>query len=117
MPRSSAAAEVRRVASELPYRDFITVGLLLTWMKSRSWAATGSDAAFPPDNWIYIQGRRPRRPASDLQQLESAMVADPALIALGVEYFCNRDDESVAVRRNRGARHPRAAADRPDRRQ
>ncbi|MEP6996592.1 MAG: NAD(P)/FAD-dependent oxidoreductase [Betaproteobacteria bacterium] len=87
-------AEVRRVASELPYRDFITVGLLLTRMKSRSWAAKGSDAAFPPDNWIYIQ--EPDVRAGRLQIFNNwspAMVADPALIALGVEYFCNRDEE------------------------
>jgi len=87
-------AEVRRVASELPYRDFVTVGLLMTRMKSRSWAATGGDAAFPPDNWIYIQ--EPDVRAGRLQIFNNwspAMVADPALIALGVEYFCNRDDE------------------------
>ena len=87
-------AEVRRVASELPYRDFITVGLLVTRMKSRSWTGTGSDAAFPPDNWIYIQ--EPDVRAGRLQIFNNwspAMVADPALIALGVEYFCNRDDE------------------------
>jgi len=81
-------------ADRLRYRDFITVGLLLTRMKSRSWAATGSDAAFPPDNWIYIQ--EPDVRAGRLQIFNNwspAMVADPALIALGVEYFCNRDDE------------------------
>lgn len=86
--------EVRRVASELPYRDFVTVGLLVTRMKNRSWDATGSDAGFPPDNWIYIQ--EPDVRAGRLQIFNNwspAMVADPALIALGVEYFCNRDDE------------------------
>lgn len=87
-------ADVRRVASELPYRDFVTVGLLLTRMKSRSWAATGSPGAFPPDNWIYIQ--EPDVRAGRLQIFNNwspAMVADPKLIALGVEYFCNRDDD------------------------
>jgi protoporphyrinogen oxidase len=87
-------AEVRRVASELPYRDFVTVGLLLTRMKSRSWAAAGNADAFPPDNWIYIQ--EPDVRAGRLQIFNNwspAMVTDPALIALGVEYFCNRDDD------------------------
>ncbi|HEY7944635.1 MAG TPA: NAD(P)/FAD-dependent oxidoreductase [Casimicrobiaceae bacterium] len=90
----AAPAEVRRVASELPYRDFVTVGLLVTRMTSRSWAAAGSDAAFPPDNWIYIQ--EPDVRAGRLQIFNNwspAMVTDPALIALGVEYFCNRDDD------------------------
>jgi protoporphyrinogen oxidase len=87
--------EVCRVARELPYRDFVTVGLLLTRMKSRSWATTdgSSHAAFPPDNWIYIQ--EPDVRAGRLQIFNNwspAMVTDPTLIALGVEYFCNRDD-------------------------
>ncbi|MGH8713337.1 MAG: NAD(P)/FAD-dependent oxidoreductase [Casimicrobiaceae bacterium] len=89
----AAPAEVRRVASELPYRDFVTVGLLVRRMRSRRWAAAGSDAAFPPDNWIYIQ--EPDVRAGRLQIFNNwspAMVADPALIALGIEYFCNRDD-------------------------
>jgi protoporphyrinogen oxidase len=87
-------AEVRRVANELPYRDFITVGLLLTRMRSRTWARGGGDAAFPPDNWIYIQ--EPDVRAGRLQIFNNwspAMVADPGSIALGVEYFCNSGDE------------------------
>ena len=64
-------------------------------MKSRRWgAADGSHAAFPPDNWIYIQ--EPDVRAGRLQIFNNwspAMVTDPTLIALGVEYFCNRDDE------------------------
>ena len=90
----AAPVEVRRVASELPYRDFVTVGLLVKRMKSRSWAAAGSNASIPPDNWIYIQ--EPDVRAGRLQIFNNwspAMVADPALIALGVEYFCNHDDD------------------------
>lgn len=90
----AAPADVRRVASALLYRDFVTVGLLVTRMKGRSWAAAGSDATFPPDNWIYLQ--EPDVRAGRLQIFNNwspAMVADPASIALGVEYFCNRDDD------------------------
>ncbi len=37
-----------RVATDLPYRDFMTAGLLLRSMRGR---------VAPPDNWIYIQNR------------------------------------------------------------
>jgi protoporphyrinogen oxidase len=90
----AAPAAVRRVASELPYRDFVTVGLLVKRMKNRSWATGNGEMSFPPDNWIYIQ--EPNVRAGRLQIFNNwspAMVADPALIALGVEYFCNREDE------------------------
>lgn len=87
-------ADVRRVAATLPYRDFIIVGLLLKRMKSRTWATNNSDATFPPDNWIYIQ--EPEVRAGRLQIFNNwspALVADPNVISLGVEYFCNRGDD------------------------
>jgi protoporphyrinogen oxidase len=37
---------IARIAADLPYRDFMTAGLLLRGMRER---------ATPPDNWIYIQ--------------------------------------------------------------
>ena len=85
---------VRRVASELPYRDFIIVGLLVTRMKIRNRAAAGNGVAYPPDNWIYLQ--EPGVRAGRLQIFNNwspAMVADPSRVALGVEYFCGREDE------------------------
>src|SRR5271155_865184 len=47
--------DVQRVAALLPYRDFITVGLILRRMKTRCWAAGQGLQSMPPDNWIYIQ--------------------------------------------------------------
>ncbi|HKW80687.1 MAG TPA: NAD(P)/FAD-dependent oxidoreductase [Casimicrobiaceae bacterium] len=90
----AAPADVRRVAGELPYRDFVIVGLLATRMKTRRPAGAGNGAAYPPDNWIYLQ--EPGVRAGRLQIFNNwspAMVADRSLVALGVEYFCGRDDE------------------------
>jgi protoporphyrinogen oxidase len=83
---------VVRVAEHLPYRDFMTAGLLLSKMHrlgGRS-AANG----MPPDNWIYIQ-----EPDVHLGRLQifnnwsPHLVADPAKIWLGLEYFCREGDE------------------------
>ncbi len=47
---------VQRIASSLPYRDFMTVGLLLTRMKSAGGARQEPRSnGMPPDNWIYVQ--------------------------------------------------------------
>ena len=88
-------AEVIRVASQLPYRDFITVGLLVKRMK-----ITGPKSAnvrkngMPADNWIYIQ--EPDVKIGRLQIFNNwspALVLDPDTIWLGLEYFCREGDE------------------------
>jgi protoporphyrinogen oxidase len=88
-----APADVRRVAALLPYRDFITVGLILKRMKTRCWAAGRGQQSMPPDNWIYIQ--EPDVRLGRLQIFNNwspALVPDPTKISLGVEYFCDQDD-------------------------
>jgi protoporphyrinogen oxidase len=88
-----APAEVRRVAAQLPYRDFITVGLILKQMKPRAWVAGGGEQAMPPDNWIYIQ--EPDVRLGRLQIFNNwspALVPDPTKILIGAEYFCSEDD-------------------------
>ena len=88
-----APADVRRVAAMLPYRDFITVGLILNRMKTRSWGTARGKDTIPPDNWIYIQ--EPDVRLGRLQIFNNwspALVPDATKISLGVEYFCNQDD-------------------------
>jgi protoporphyrinogen oxidase len=86
---------VRQIADGLPYRDFMTAGLLLRRMsalKSRSPGA--GDNGMPPDNWIYIQ--EPDVRIGRLQVFNNwspAMVADPQTIWLGLEYFCAQGDD------------------------
>jgi protoporphyrinogen oxidase len=87
-------SRVATVAANLPYRDFITVGLLLRKMliTTKQDGATGN--GMPPDNWIYIQ--EPDVKVGRLQIFNNwspAMVSDPATIWLGLEYFCAEGDE------------------------
>jgi len=75
--------QVKDIAAALPYRDFITVGLLLDKLKLGD----------IPDTWIYIQERDVR--LGRLQVFNNwspYMVADPAKIWLGLEYFCGEGD-------------------------
>jgi protoporphyrinogen oxidase len=76
--------DVLRIARNLPYRDFMTVGLLLKKMRH----------GMPPDNWIYIQ--EPDVKIGRLQVFNNwspALVADSTTIWLGLEYFCKEGDE------------------------
>jgi protoporphyrinogen oxidase len=83
--------DVVRIASALPYRDFMTAGLLLKRMKAGD--RTGALNGMPPDNWIYIQ--EPDVRLGRLQVFNNwspALVADPKNIWLGLEYFCAEGD-------------------------
>jgi protoporphyrinogen oxidase len=85
---------VLEVARHIPYRDFITVGLLVDRMQVTSRSGPVSPNGMPPDNWIYIQ--EPDVALGRLQIFNNwspAMVASHPKIWLGLEYFCNQGDE------------------------
>jgi protoporphyrinogen oxidase len=86
-------AHISGIAAALPYRDFMTAGLLVKRMRPQAGGA-GSANGMPPDNWIYVQ--EPDVKLGRLQIFNNwspALVADPATIWLGLEYFCAQGDE------------------------
>jgi len=83
---------VVRVAGNLPYRDFMTAGLLLDRMRLRGKGTRAN--GMPPDNWIYIQ--EPDVRIGRLQVFNNwspSMVANADSIWLGLEYFCRAGDD------------------------
>jgi protoporphyrinogen oxidase len=89
-----AEPTIARIANELPYRDFMTAGLLVRRMKHPPGRNTGPANGMPPDNWIYIQ--EPDVKIGRLQIFNNwspALVADPDTIWLGLEYFCREGDD------------------------
>ena len=86
---------VIRIADRLPYRDFMTAGLLLSKMKSPGKRANQNPGnGMPPDNWIYIQ--EPDVKIGRLQVFNNwspALVSNPDTIWLGLEYFCREGDD------------------------
>jgi protoporphyrinogen oxidase len=85
-----APETVRSIAKRLPYRAFITVGLLVRRMHARG----SGDRRFPPDNWIYVQ--EPDVRLGRLQIFNNwspALVPDRDKVWLGLEYFCDEGDD------------------------
>ena len=85
--------DVVRIADRLPYRDFMTAGLLVKRMKSNGSSRTTANG-MPPDNWIYIQ--EPDVKIGRLQVFNNwspALVSNPDTIWLGLEYFCREGDD------------------------
>ncbi len=84
---------VREVAEGLPYRDFITVGLLMKNLKIHNETQHKTKNNVVPDNWIYIQ--EPGVKVGRLQIFNNwspYLVKDWARVWIGMEYFVNEGD-------------------------
>ena len=84
-----------QIARALPYRDFITVGLLVDKLLLKNTTKIKTLGDIVPDCWIYIQ-----EPSVKLGRLQifnnwsPYLVADPKnSVWLGLEYFCREGDE------------------------
>jgi protoporphyrinogen oxidase len=87
-------SQIQRVADGLPYRDFVTAGLLLKRMNSTNHQKSDNGNGMPPDNWIYVQEPNVRMGRIQIfNNWSPAMVADPCNIWLGLEYFCREGDD------------------------
>jgi len=89
-----APADVRQVAEDLPYRDFLTVGLLLDRLSLAGGISVDQLKEKLPDNWIYIQ--EPDVEVGRLQIFNNwspHLVCDPDAIWIGLEYFLNETDK------------------------
>ena len=74
--------KIVKCANDLKYRDFLTVVLIVN-----------KESLFP-DNWIYIH--EPEVKVGRIQNFKNwskFMVPDKTKTSLGLEYFCNEDDE------------------------
>ena len=76
-------AHVRDAAAQLRFRDFLTVCLIV------------ETPSLFPDNWIYVH--EPKVKVARIQNFKNwsrHMVPDEGKTSLGMEYFCNRSDDT-----------------------
>ena len=87
--------DVYETAQSLPYRDFITVGLLVRGLKIKNTTKFKTVSDVVPDCWIYVQ--EPEVKMGRIQIFNNwspYMVRDPVnTVWIGLEYFCNEGDE------------------------
>ena len=87
--------EVMDIATNLPYRDFMTVGLLVKKLAIKNKSKYKTVSNIVPDCWIYIQEKNVK-----LGRLQVFNNWSPYLVKdlentvwLGLEYFCSEGDE------------------------
>lgn len=87
--------DVRRISSQLPYRDFITVGLLLDKLEIENKTKMKTINNIVPDCWIYMQERDVKVGRLQIFNNWSPYMVDDMNkhIWVGMEYFCTEGDE------------------------
>jgi len=90
--------EVQQIAAGLQYRDFINVGILLKQLSTPGKVAGQHEKLELKDNWIYIQERDVKVGRLMIyNNWGNGMIKDPGTIWIGMEYFCNREDDFWAL--------------------
>lgn len=86
---------IRQLAAALPYRDFITCGVLVRRLKVVNQTKIPTLNNQIPDNWIYIQDRSVKIGRLQIfNNWSPYLVADPEnTVWIGLEYFANEGDE------------------------
>jgi len=87
--------KVRNIAKGLPYRDFVTVGLLVKKLNLKNEVNIKTLNNIVPDCWIYVQ-----EPDVKLGRIQIFNNWSPYLVKnpdetvwMGLEYFCNEGDD------------------------
>ena len=86
--------KVYEIATALPYRDFMTVGLLLDKLKVKNTTKMKTLGDIVPDCWMYVQDRDVRLGRIQIfNNWSPYMVEDPEhRVWVGLEYFCAEGD-------------------------
>ncbi len=86
--------EMRGIAEGLPYRDYMTVGVLVKKLKIKNRTKIPTLGNIVPDNWVYVQDRNVNMGRFQIYNNWSPyMVADPVnTVWMGLEYFCAEGD-------------------------
>ena len=87
--------DVRTAANTLPYRDFITVGLLVKELQIQNDTKRKTIRNRVPDCWIYVQDKDVKLGRVQIfNNWSPYMVQDPEnTVWMGLEYFADEGDE------------------------
>ncbi len=90
-----APEDVRRLAQGLPYRDFVTVGLLVDRLQLKNQTRRKTLGNIVPDCWIYVQDKGVKLGRIQIfNNWSPYMVKDPVeTVWIGLEYFCAEGDD------------------------
>ena len=88
-------ADIAQIAAGLPYRDFVTVGLLVDKLNLVNGTDIKTLGNITPDCWIYVQDVGVKLGRIQIfNNWSPYMLPDPEHhVWIGLEYFCNEGDD------------------------
>ena len=88
-------ADIKAIGDGLPYRDFVTVGLLVNRLNLKNETQLKTLGNIVPDCWIYVQDTNVKLGRIQIfNNWSPYMVSDPAnTVWIGLEYFCAEGDD------------------------
>ncbi len=92
---SKVPEEALKIAEGLPYRDFVTVGLLVDRLALKNQTNIKTLGNIVPDCWIYVQDTSVKLGRIQIfNNWSPYMLADPEhSVWIGLEYFCDEGDD------------------------
>ena len=86
--------EMGRIAQGLPYRDFVTIGLLVDKLMLKNETSIPTLGEIVPDCWIYVQDTSVKMGRIQIfNNWSPYMLKDPEhSVWIGLEYFCQEGD-------------------------
>lgn len=91
---NSVSKDITTISNDLPYRDFVTIGVLVPKLDLVNETNVKTIHGNIPDNWIYIQDTSVNMGRIQIFNNWSCyMVKDPVnTMWIGLEYFCSEGD-------------------------
>ncbi len=88
-------AEPARIAEGLPYRDYMTLGVLIPKLNLKNKTKIKTVGNIVPDNWVYVHDRTVKMGRFQIYNNWSPyMVKDlEHTVWVGLEYFCQEGDD------------------------
>ena len=95
MEGEEIGSKVKDTAAGLPYRDFVTVGLLVNKLELVNRTKMKTLGNIVPDCWIYVQDKGVKLGRIQIFNNWSPYLVKDAenTVWIGLEYFCNEGDE------------------------
>ena len=87
--------KVAKIAEGLPYRDYMTVGVLSKKLALKNKTSIKTLGNIVPDNWVYVHDKSVKMGRFQIYNNWSPYLVKDAerTVWMGLEYFCNEGDD------------------------
>ncbi len=88
-------SQIAEIAAGLPYRDYMTVGVLVPSLNLKNETKIKTIGNIVPDNWVYVHDRNVKMGRFQIYNNWSPYLVKDIehSVWMGLEYFCNEGDD------------------------